>query len=147
MKKYLCLSLFCILTLTVTAQETSSVSYEKVFCENGYVVRKGRFRIGKQKCYFNGLYTADGKVCVRMNPRNIPAAHYQCVAPGTEVVATGALPESVLGWVFLPKSVKTIYKDAFAADLVIVPYDESKLEDMEETVTTDYISEEASNKK
>ncbi len=146
MKKLLLLIVTLVLVDVCQAQESSSASADKVTCETGYIVRKGRFRIGKQKCYFNGLYTADGKVCVRMNPHNIPAAHYQCVAPGTEIVAKGALPESVLGWVFLPKSVKTIYTEAFAHDLVIVPYDESKLEDMEETVTTDYISEGASKK-
>lgn len=146
MRKLLLLIVTLVLIDVCQAQESSSVSAEKVTCETGYIIRKGRFKVGKQKCYFNGLYTADGKVCVRMNPNNIPASHYQCVAPGTEIVANGALPETVLGWVFLPKSVKTIYTGAFAHDVYIVPYDESKLENMEETVIADYLSEEASQK-
>ena len=136
--------LFCCSTV-YAEDDTTKTTPGEVFCEKGYVFRKGKFRIGKIKCYFEGLYTADGKVCVRVNP-HIPATYHQCIAPGTEIVAKGALPESVLGWVYLPKSVKTISTEAFANDLIIAPYDESKLEDLEETTVTDYMSEVLSKK-
>ncbi len=136
MNRILLFIIVLMCTCFTQAQESGTVvTTEKVYSESGFVLREGRFKIGKIKCFYKGLYTADGKVCVRIMPLSITNA-YRCVAPGTEIIATGAFQSE--DWVFLPKSCKTICTGALNTPY-IAPYDESQVSDLEEKVIHDYI--------
>jgi hypothetical protein len=109
MRKVLLMLTLCLVGISV-ADSQSIADESSVESELGFVYKEGSFKIGKEKYYYAGIYTADGKICVKFNysvleGRDVTA---NAVAPGTEVLAATEI-HTMRGDLFLPKSLKKIY--------------------------------------
>ena len=120
----------CLLSFSLCqAQENKvDVKPELVYSADGFVYRMGSFKIEKTKYTYCGLYTTDGKVCVKMF--GYTGGGYVCIAPGTEIIANCACLDS--SQIFIPKSVKQISTGAFPATCRVFVYDESTITEQKE---------------
>lgn len=97
----------------VNAQVEVNENY--VQSEQGFVVKRGSFKIGKKKYSYSGLYTPDGKICVKCNyswEDHTDKKADIAVAPGTEVLGPFAFADFSDRPLYLPKSLKKIYPNA-----------------------------------
>ena len=127
MKKNL-LSMFTLFLMSIgVANAQVEVNENYVQSEQGFVCKEGSLKIGKEKYYYSGIYTADGKTCVKLN-YNIQANRDKTanvVAPGTEVLASNAISH-IIGDLILPKSLKKIYTNSLGVRNVII-YDDNAI--------------------
>lgn len=129
MKKYLFTLVICLMSIgSVNAQTEVKDGY--VQSEQGFVYKKGSFKINgtKNKCAYAGIYTPDGKICVKISNRTLDKNNeiVDAVAPGTEVIGPEASAEIETPWLYIPKSVKKIYNGGLKVKNVLI-YDISEI--------------------
>ncbi len=112
MKKFLLVLMLCISYAGYVSAQTT-VNEKSIRCEQGFELKEGEFKIGKTKYHYGGIYTLDGKVCIRCNIMILNSTNYvDAVAPGTEVIASGALTNVRRKVFYIPKSVKEVQAGA-----------------------------------
>jgi hypothetical protein len=110
MNKIYLLLIFSLISIG-SAKAQTEVKDGYVTSEKGFVYKSGKFTIGKKKFKYAGLYSADGKVCVKtFKPIGSSNQEETVVAPGTEIVVNGACYWHYYVW--LPTTVKKIGEDA-----------------------------------
>lgn len=81
---------------------------EYIYCEQGFVVKKGELMLGQTPFYYAGLYSKDGKTLfIAYSQPN----SYQCVAPGTQIIDSRAfadMGENMPSLLMIPTTVKKI---------------------------------------
>lgn len=128
MKQSILILMFCLFGFgSISAQQTE-VTEEYVSDANGFVVKEGAFKVGKIQVSFAGLYTSDGKVCVKIFNRCIHQSANRLtngVAPGTEILAPSATAGITKELLYLPRKLKKIYANALSGCLNVEFYNEN----------------------
>ena len=119
--------LFCCSTGYAQNAEVKTTP-DDVFCEKGFVVRKGSFKAGKQKYRFYGLYSADGTVCVACWPL---IGDLLTVAPGTKIIAKNAITSTEKSLYYIPSTVTQISTAAIRTGIVVEIYDNDAVTELE----------------
>ena len=119
--------LFCCSTGYAQNAEVKTTP-DDVFCEKGFVVRKGSFKAGKQKYRFYGLYSADGTVCVACWPL---IGDLLTVAPGTKIIAKNAITSTEKSLCYIPSTVTQISTAAIRTGIVVEIYDNDAVTELE----------------
>ena len=127
MKRFILFFVLCLSFEGAIAQ--TEVKDDYVCSENGFVIKEGFIKIGKLTLHYCGLYSTDGKVCVKINNR---CPHYKDIeslslAPGTEIIAPYATAGLDKPWYYIPKSVKKIYSGALSGCKDIYYYNDSEI--------------------
>lgn len=131
MKKYLILLTVCLGSFSLClAQETktgNNVNTDFVYSENGFVNLTGTFKVKGFKYIYRGCYTPDGKMLVKNGGIIISRQDQPTVAPGTEVILSGACMYD--GPVYIPSTVKKIEKGAFGPKTIVYVYNVEDITD------------------
>ena len=101
-----------------------------VFCEKGFVVRKGSFKLGKEKLKFKGIYSPDGTVYVKCLPHAINT-DILVVAPGTKTIAQNACVTTMTKYCYIPNTVTQIGTGSFPTDCEVEIYDVNAIEELD----------------
>lgn len=129
MKKLILFVAILLCCSTAYAQNAEvKTTPDDVFCEKGFVVRRGSFKAGKQKFRFYGLYSADGTVCVACWPL---IGDLLTVAPGTKIIAKNALTSTEKSLCYIPSTVTQISTAAIRTDMEIEIYDNDAVTELE----------------
>ena len=123
MKKYILTLAICLMGIGSVAAQTE-VKDGYVQSEQGFVYKKGSFKINgtKKKCDYAGLYTPDGRICVKISNRTLDKNNVivDAVAPGTEVIGPEASEGLETPWLYIPTSVKKIYSGGLKVRNVLI---------------------------
>jgi len=120
--------LFCCSTGYAQNAEVK-ITPDDVFCEKGFVVRKGSFKLGKEKLKFKGIYSLDGTVCVKCWPHAVNT-DILVVAPGTKTIAQNACVTTMTKYCYIPNTVTQISTNAFPTDCEVEIYDVNAIEEL-----------------
>lgn len=128
MKKIILFFVLSLISIEGTIAQTE-VKDDYAYSENGFVLKEGSFKIGKLTYLYCGLYSPDGKVCIKVNNR---CPHHKdqesmSFAPGTEIIAPYATAGLNKPWYYIPKSVKKIYSGALSGCTNIYYYNDSEI--------------------
>ena len=121
MKKYLLTLAICLIGMgSVNAQTEVKDVY--IQSEQGFVYKSGSFKINgaKAKCDYAGLYTPDGKICVKISSRGKNGLNIDAVGPGTEVICPDASAGIETHFLHIPTSVKKIYSGGIKVKNVLI---------------------------
>jgi len=120
--------LFCCSTGYAQNAEVKTTP-DDVFSEKGFVVRKGSFKLGKEKLKFKGIYSPDGTVCVKCWS-NYEESIILVVAPGTKTIAQNACITPNTKCCYIPNTVTKISTNAFPAFCEVIIYDVNAIEEL-----------------
>ena len=121
--------LFCCSTGYAQNAEVK-ITPDDVFCEKGFVVRKGSFKLGKEKLKFKGIYSPDGTVCVKCWPHAVNT-DILVVAPGTKTIAQNACVTTMTKYCYIPNTVTQIGTGSFPTDCEVEIYDVNAIEELD----------------